>query len=351
MKLLYKSLLGILVTVIVFYLSNTLYSNRGWRHDLEKVDGQKMLDPLIENMDSSDVFYFAESSNFSYHKTDTSEKTISEFINDCYPEIKITKIEKGGMHAGVYRALISTIKETARVKTVIVTMNLRSFGSNWINAIGENVNQELQIAYTDCPPLFKKMRLVFKAYDYKEEWERQEDFKNDIRAKKLKSTYPLPANTAGGWDAYIYKNCYRDSKGVRDMPKIDLACHNIKAFAFNIDTLTNPRIKDFDKIVKLCKEKKINLIFNLLPENVEYADSLVGKGLSGMMKENRAILVRYYSSKGITVVDNLEAVKGEDYIDQDWTTEHYKQRGRIIIAKNVAKALKNIFPNYVNKCD
>jgi hypothetical protein len=350
-KLIYKSLLGILVLVLVFYFTNPIYVREGWRKDFLKLDAQKMMDPLNENMDSSDVFYFAESSNFSFHEKDTIKKTISEFVNDCYPGIKITKIEKGGMHAGVYRALISNIRENAKVKVVIVTMNLRSFGSDWRNAVGENVNQELQIAYAHYPELLRKMRLVFKAYNYKEEWERREVFMSDISTTTLKSPSPLPSGvtTTNEWDIYVSQNFFKDTNSVRDMSKINLACHNVKNFGFNIDTLTNDRIKDFDKIVLLCNKKKIKLFFNLLAENVEYADSLVGKPLADIMKENRDILVKYYAHKGITVIDNLELVKGEDYIDQDWTTEHYNQRGRMTIAKNVAKVLQNVFPSE-NEC-
>jgi hypothetical protein len=44
------------------------------------------------------------------------------------------------------------------------------------------------------------------------------------------------------------------------------------------------------------------------------------------------------------VVDNLEAVDDEQFIDQNWTTEHYAEKGRRIIAANVAKALKSWYP-------
>jgi hypothetical protein len=51
-----------------------------------------------------------------------------------------------------------------------------------------------------------------------------------------------------------------------------------------------------------------------------------------------------YNKEGVIVVDNLELVKGIDYIDQAWTTEHYKQKGRQAIAKNLAEHLKQIYP-------
>ncbi|MBA3901414.1 MAG: DUF4843 domain-containing protein, partial [Bacteroidetes bacterium] len=47
---------------------------------------------------------------------------------------------------------------------------------------------------------------------------------------------------------------------------------------------------------------------------------------------------------GVLVVDNLNEIKDEEFIDQDWTTEHYTETGRKLIAKNVASALKGFYP-------
>jgi hypothetical protein len=45
------------------------------------------------------------------------------------------------------------------------------------------------------------------------------------------------------------------------------------------------------------------------------------------------------------VVDNLELVSGKEFTDQTWTTEHYGYKGRMVIAKNLAIAIKNKFNN------
>ena len=82
-----------------------------------------------------------------------------------------------------------------------------------------------------------------------------------------------------------------DEQGQRGQEMTDLACHYIKAHAFQIRD-DNPRIKDFDKIVELCKERGWNLVFNILPENVDKANELVGKDLLFLMKQNRDYLVK-----------------------------------------------------------
>jgi hypothetical protein len=45
------------------------------------------------------------------------------------------------------------------------------------------------------------------------------------------------------------------------------------------------------------------------------------------------------------VVNNLDLVRDVNFIDQDWTTEHYYGEGRRIIAHQVAQALRQYYPN------
>jgi hypothetical protein len=58
-----------------------------------------------------------------------------------------------------------------------------------------------------------------------------------------------------------------------------------------------------------------------------------------LIRYNRDYLVKRYKAKGAIVIDNLEVVKGKDYTDQNWTTEHYNYKGRKAIADNVAQKL------------
>ncbi|MFN8330720.1 MAG: hypothetical protein U0T81_05815 [Saprospiraceae bacterium] len=124
-----------------------------------------------------------------------------------------------------------------------------------------------------------------------------------------------------------------------------LGLHYIKTYAFQIDTLHNPRIRDFDRIVQLAKERGWHLVFNLMSENTDKAEKLVGHDLTYLMRSNQQLLIELYRRMGVMVIDNLDAVRDEDYIDQNWTTEHYAQRGRRIHYKNLAEGL-TIYPLY-----
>jgi hypothetical protein len=81
-----------------------------------------------------------------------------------------------------------------------------------------------------------------------------------------------------------------------------------------------------------------------MAENMEKAQQLLGNDLLFLMQQNRDLLMQRYNKDGVTVVDNLDAVPNEEFIDQDWTTEHYAQRGRRIVASNVAQSLRFIYP-------
>jgi hypothetical protein len=154
--------------------------------------------------------------------------------------------------------------------------------------------------------------------------------------------------TVRDWDVSYGQYGWDMPDGLPEKNKILLTCHYIKAYAFNLNE-NNPRVKDFDEIADWCNKNKINLYLNLLAENIEYADSLVGKELVFLMKQNRDYLVKRYSKNNCVVVDNLENVNGLEFTDQTWTTEHYGYKGRMIIANNLADSLKKQFSKQYKK--
>jgi hypothetical protein len=155
---------------------------------------------------------------------------------------------------------------------------------------------------------------------------------------------PFPYKNVVEWDKGMAAKGIRDSNGFHDEKLTALACNYVKTYAFQIDMKKNQRINDFDKIVQLAKERNWKLVFNLMAENVERAQELVGDDLVYLMRKNRDLLLKRYHKNGIIVVDNLEKVPDEEYIDRNWTTEHYAENGRRIIAKNVAVSMKSIMP-------
>jgi hypothetical protein len=136
----------------------------------------------------------------------------------------------------------------------------------------------------------------------------------------------------------------KNENGTRNQQKTELACHYIKAYGFQIDLAKHVRIKDLNDIIELAKKRDWKLVFNLMAENTEKALGIVGEDLLFLMEENRKKLVTYFENKGVTVVDNMYSVEDVDFIDQNWTTEHYAERGRKIIASHVADSLEKFYP-------
>jgi hypothetical protein len=336
-----KIIIKLLLLVLILVPLNFIYYYTTYKHDLsEKSD--KALE-VIEKQEETDIFYFAESSNFSIQDKDSIKNSISEITNFFYPSLTITAVNKGATHAGIFKEWLKQIKPgKEKPKAVIITLNMRSFDAAWIHSKLETQLQESRVLLQSYPALVNRFLLSLNAFDDKTEQQREIEMIKEWQTAKLEFPFEFKYQTAKEWDNAMANGGYLDVDGNWDMPKIILACHYIKTYAFHIKD-NNPRVKDFDEITDWCERNGIKLYLNLLAENVDYADSLVGKELVFLMKNNRDYLVKRYNKGNCIVIDNLEMVKGLEFTDQDWTTEHYNYSGRMRIAKNVAGHLSAQF--------
>jgi hypothetical protein len=342
-KTLKKILIRILYLLVLAIVMNIVYSKYFFEADIQK---HSSIINRVRNVPlNTDVVYLAESSNFSYHKNDRDTRKISEFIDEYTPDIKVDDISKAAAHAGVYKVLLQHIPDNSNISTVVVTLNMRSFNAQWIYSDLETSLQKSLMLLRDRPPLLSRFLLSFKAYDIKTPEEREKQFIRKWKKDKLVFPYDFPHQNVYQWNRWKDKQGYELPPDSVNWDQIRLACHYIKAYGFQIDTLKNPRIADFDQIVELANQRGWNLVFNLLSENTDKAASLVGNDLIFLMNQNRQLLIDYYSSKGVIVVDNFFTVPDNQFIDQDWTTEHYAQKGREDVARNVANVLNDIYSN------
>ncbi len=344
-KLIYK--FALLAALLV--LMNWIYGKFFFKDDLLKHSDEVELAWQVTN-DSCVVVYTGESSNHTYSWKDKDQRKISDFIFDHFPGLRCGDMTKAASHAEVYYYLLENIPENAPVETVIVTMNIRSFGYDWIESDLENAIQKQLVLIKDYPPFFNRFRLAFKDYDIKTEQERSKARYYHLCNDKIVFPYPFNYSTSHEWDYAKAHEGVIDSEGNWNNTLTILACHYIKTYGFQIHE-NNPRIKDFDNIVKLAKERGWHLIFNLLAENVDRANELVGSDILYIIRQNRDYLLnRYGNIENVTVVDNIGDVRNNLYIDQNWTTEHYSEMGRRTIANHVAQAVSNYYPDiYVEK--
>jgi len=329
--------------VLILIGANYVYSEFFWEKDVW--DRGQMYSEVKALQDSTEILYFGESSNFSYHPIrDRLEDRISDFVSYHFPDVSFGTINHAAYHAGLYVPLIKQIDGDSKVRTIIVTLNLRTFGQAVTHSPLETSMQQEKVLFGEEPPLLKRLYLTLNHFDNKTELERDKIKWEEWTYDTLESTVDsiqFQSPTIRSWCEVVK---FPDEIGVEDMQKRALADHYIKAYAFQLNE-ENPRVRDFDEIVDLCREKDINLVLNVLAENIEYADSLVGSNLTWLIRENKNFIKKRYENKGAIVVDNLESVAGFHFTDQHWTTEHYDQIGRQVIARNVALAVRELYPN------
>ena len=339
-----KLLIRIGIVAVLLVAMNWVYSK--WFFEKDLLEHSDIIElPRQVVADSCQVVYLGESSNNTYGFAESDHRKISAMVSAYFPTVRLGDMTKSASHAQTYYYMLKQLPEDAPVETVIVTMNLRSFDAGWIYSRLETALRKQIVLLQDYPPLMNRFLLAFKAYPIRseEEWDAitQKHWKKD----PLDFPYDFEWTNAHQWDSAMAWGGWHGFDGQRDQQLTELACHYIKSYAFQIRD-DNPRIKDFDAIVDLCHERGWHLVFNLMAENVDKANELVGKDLLFLMKRNRDYLMqRYDTQEDVTVVDNLDLVRDVNFIDQDWTTEHYYGEGRGIIARHVAQALRQYYPN------
>lgn len=319
MRRLKQILRPLLIVALLLLVAEGLYRVAFYRGDLaEHSVGLAQLPKQVAES-GAEMVYLGESSNHTYSPSDDDTSKISEMVGRFFPDKKMADMTHDGSHGDVYYELLRHLSHTDnQVETVIVTLNMRSFGPCWIYSPLETALQKKLVMLRKRPALVNRAVLTFKAYDVKSDDERYGQMYDYWLA------HPLPPHR----DLYAW--CDSLSPIAQDL---------VKCYYFSIDTLNNPRVQDFDKMVTLAREQGWKLVFSLLAENVDLCDSLVGSDLTRQMRRNRDILVDYYARKGVVVVDHLEVVRDSQFRDRDFPTEHYDEAGRKLLARRIAEAI------------
>lgn len=281
--------------------------------------------------EQADILYLAESSNITCGNNDTDTRFISDMLADKITDQKLCHLTRPACHAGNYYKLLQRIPKKSATKTVIVTVNMRSFSSEWIYSKLETPLQREMIYMKKAPALYKRSLIAFKAFTHWSEAEREQIVRDNFKKQTFHFPYDFPYKNAYEWDYAIGTQCILYNGQPASLDTIQLACHYIKCFAYELDK-NNPRIKDLDKIVKLCKRRGWNLVFNILPDNVDQVEALAGADLVYLMRQNANYIVERYSPKGVLVVNNQDIVRDCDFRERDFPTEHYLQNGRQAVA-------------------
>ena len=308
---------------------NSIYSYFFLEQDLQEHS------PIINSVRSitknATVLYLGESSNTSYSLKDKDTNSISRMLDELLLNEIVSDITKPAAHSGIYNVLLENVTGKTEVKTVIVTLNLRSFSADWVYSELEAPLQKEMMLLKKYPPLMNRFLLSFKAYGSNNERKRFEKI-NKWRANEFIIPGGKQKTTINQWQNKIDES-WIDS----NIERRDLAKNYMNNFA-QIITKDHPRICDLDNIVALSKSKNWKLIFNVLPENIERIDELVGKDLISIINKNTTFLTQHYTQKGVVVANNLGLVNDEYFFDRKFPTEHYSEKGRMIVAQGLAEA-------------
>jgi hypothetical protein len=273
------------------------------------------------------VLYFSSSPNKALGPDDVDQRFISQMIQDSI-DLHLEAIDTGAIHAGIFYSILQKIPKDELPKIVVVNLNIRSHGANWIHSGLENSLQRNFVYWNNRPGVMNHLLASVKWYDYKSPAEHQ-------RAIEYGEKFlPLPF---GGSHHTIKKWC--DSLFVASKNP-DEGMTMIRNFGFKIDA-NNLQLKRFDSLAAWAKQSNIPLIFVILPENVEKMKRLVGPDLSYLVKINANYLEKRYAGNGVHVL-NLFNRAPESVFFEEFPTEHYRSFGRAIVASEVAKEIRKI---------
>ncbi|HHG85997.1 MAG TPA: DUF4843 domain-containing protein, partial [Bacteroidetes bacterium] len=298
-----KVLLKMIVLAILLAGLNQVYRHFFFPADL--VQFSPVMEQVAIAKDSAHIVYLGESSNFTFRDEDADKRSISLFTAEYFPEIPFLTIQNAASHAGIYHTLLKNLQGSAPLKTVIVTLNLRSFNANWVYSKLETSLQKSMVLPSSGPALWRRFRLSFRDFEIKTNMERQAQFKAAWAKQSLHYPSKNPHKTVLDWEKEVLNTGIYNADGSRNRKLSTLATHYVKTYAFHIDTLTHPRIRDYDRIVALAQEQGWKLTFLLIPENISRAAELV-PDLPWIMRQNRDLLVSRYQRMGVKVVDLLE---------------------------------------------
>ncbi|MFM1931093.1 MAG: hypothetical protein RL226_396 [Bacteroidota bacterium] len=329
-------LTNISVLLGVILLGNFIYKRYFFEQDLRKYS------PLIEQINAiaptTDVVYLGESSNTTFRDDDVDKRSIAQFMGDQLPNLTVAQITQPAGHVGTYKALLSFLlaRNTWKPRAVVITLNLRSFSPEWRCSNLENALQESLIMLRNNPPLINRMMLSFSYYSKHSEKE-NERCKESLWKEKLAFLDPeLPYNNAAQWVKAIEKN------DTLSWEVKELTAHYIRAYAFEIDTANNERIAAMEEIIAMLIERGINPVFHIVAENVDRLHELAGEPIANNTLRNADLLSRWLTDRNVSVVNNIALVRDEDFTDRHWTTEHYSEQGRHVLAQQLAMQLSSL---------
>jgi hypothetical protein len=257
-------------------------------------------------------------------------------------------------------------------KTVVITVNMRSFGPSAMFNGNEASNQQEAIFYSHRTALLNRVYVSLHHYDNRDSREMERAKTQWFRTRDLRigggagqhygSTHGGRGLESAG-EEWFYHNTvkwwlrdlqrqYAPVSGEADLARVmPMAEAYLKEFAFLLDE-ENPRVQALDAIVAKCKQEQVDVVFVLLMPNFDHAHRLFGAELTQLMDYNMDFLRKRFAGwekeyyKGAFKVGYVDVQRlygdwagGQHYTDQWYPTEHVDAHIRQFIAQKTAEKI------------
>ncbi|MFN5889762.1 MAG: hypothetical protein ACK448_05150 [Bacteroidota bacterium] len=364
------------VFIVLFFLANWIYEQTLYpkeRYQFSRVAGK--LDSALRQ---SDIVYLGESSNTSFNPwTDTLGYSVSQWLQYYFDSsVQVTGVSHDGYHVGMFQKMLGLLPDrgkNGKMPTLVVTVNMRSFGPAATFNPNEASNQQEAVFYSHRLPLLNRVYVSLHHYDNRNSLEMEREKFRWWRTHSLGIAIDKLSKESG---LHQFENSYTTSKqwfGALSMQNYELpqeirnmADAYVKEFAWVMND-DNPRLQDLKSLVQQCSEKNVNLVLLLLMPNRAHADSLFGQQLTQYIDYNLEFLRDRIAtwqreiekkrgdcatgSGGLTLVDIPTLYfknygyfpSSAHYTDQFFPTEHVDAHVRGFIAAQVANGLGNTY--------
>jgi hypothetical protein len=304
---------------------------------------------MLRNMDPSSSILYLQSSTNTITEPLPEDQSVSELLRNYYPSIQIENISIHGAHTGIFKDLIRHVPAESKLNTLIVELNMRSLGYEWVYSYRESDLQKGNLLLKPFPPLINRFLLTFQAYFKMPDKKRNQKIKDRWKKETFDTLHGFDYPNVFEWDRGLAMEGVRNDDGSYSHQQTALGCHYIKSFAVDLDTINHPRVKDLEKIIEMSKNQGWHVVINILPVNLEEMDELVGPELVQLVKENRDKIMSRFNRKDVLIIDNLELLESRFFKGTDQPSEDYNREGQNKLAFNMAGKLELIHKGKLNR--
>lgn len=322
----------LLVLANLFLAFNFIYEGSLWK--LDRAELVPFLDDFEQGIEQADVLYFGDCSNAFFRPEDSSFTPISTFLDEQLPNQQVAAVSHDGFHAQVWQTLMGRLKprDSVRIHTLVVTMNMRSFAPHIRLHKTENTLQRNLTLATNHPPLFNRIEVAFRAYPNLEP--RDIAFRTHD-AWNMQYTEEVSPQLGVETPAQLLNQLLTRAHTADDSAKIEAYVKNYGFEVQNNTALWNA----FEQVAEVCRERDIRLVAVLLPENIQEASNVCGADFELFMKQQHLYMLMKSKQLGLQVVDLFDACQPEAFVEK-LPNSHYTSAAREQIATAVAQALR-----------